>query len=171
MKTPKLGLKADEIRLVPYDPDWPSFFEQESLRIKNALQDRALDIQHFGSTSVPGLMAKPIIDILIGLEDFNNINEIRKRMNSIGYEWCRGVKIPGDYTFGFGDPREFFAHIVRIDSPNWSQNLLFRDRLRSNPDLARSYAELKQNLARNYKGIRSEYTLGKTAFVTDAVKT
>ena len=167
----KLGLKADEIRLVPYDPDWPSFFEEESLRIKNALKDRALDIQHFGSTSVPGLMAKPIIDILIGLKDFDQIDEIHRLMNNIGYEWFKAAGIPGDYTFGFGNPRQFWAHIVRIDSTNWSRNLLFRDRLRSDPDLACSYAELKQNLARNYKGVRSEYTLGKTAFVTDAVKT
>jgi GrpB-like predicted nucleotidyltransferase (UPF0157 family) len=127
--------------------------------------DYVLDIQHIGSTSVPGLIAKPILDIGIAIMDFEEGKRCIKPIESLGYEYKGENGIPGRHYFVKGDPTTHHLHIVEIDSEEWKKNITFRDSLRKNEMLAKEYAKLKLELAEKFKYNREAYTDGKTDFV------
>jgi len=156
--------------LSEYDKEWISHYESESKVIKNALGEMVIDIQHIGSTSVVGLKAKPIIDILVGIENFDKIDEVIKKMETMGYTYAHWAGIPGDYTFRKGEVTTHLIHVVKYGKINWNHNIKFRDALRNNPDLVKQYEELKEKLAKEYPDSREKYTEGKSKFVVDVVK-
>ena len=164
-----LGLESEKVMLVEHDREWIFDYELEAKSIKNALGAPVIDIQHIGSTSVAGLKAKPIIDILVGLDSFDQINEVIQRMEALRYIYARWAGIPGDYTFRKGDITTHLVHIVKYGEINWNHNLKFHDSLRNNPDLMRKYQELKEQLAQKYPDSREKYTEGKSQFIFDVV--
>ena len=159
-----LGLERDANRLVDYNPLWPRAFAEEAERIRSSLGPLAVAIEHFGSTAVPGLRAKPIIDLLIGVAQIDQGLEMVEPMASLGYDYAGGQGIPEHHVFGRGAARTHLAHVVVYDGQQWRQNLRFRDRLRSDASLRAGYQRLKQGLA-EIRTSRAAYTAGKSAFV------
>ncbi len=161
---------ADTVIVVPYDEAWPSLFLEERARIERALGSWAESIEHVGSTAVPGLAAKPIIDIMVGVRRLKNADRCSRPLERLSYE-CRGeAGIRGRLFFRKGDPRTHHLHVAEVGSEFWERHLAFRDYLRTHPDTAREYARLKYGLADCFREDRVAYTEAKTGFVTEVVR-
>lgn len=140
---------AGSIVVSDYDPNWPTLFEQERTRIKNALGSFALAIEHMGSTAVPGLPSKPIIDLLVGVP---SLEEARERciepIEALGYNYVPEYAswIPGELFFRKGPPGPWthHVHLMEPSYPRWDALLVFRDYLRAHPEAARAYANIKR---------------------------
>lgn len=161
-----LGLASNRLELHPYSEEWPHYFSQEKARIEAAIGNDVLDIQHVGSTSVPGLMAKPIIDIGIAVEDFTEAHRCVEPMERIGYIYRGENGIPRRHYFKLGDPTTHHVHMNEISSDDWKGQISFRDALRNSAELAEAYAQLKQELAASNAGARMAYSDSKTGFIT-----
>ena len=162
-----LGLASGTVRVVPYDPRWPSLYEAETARLGHAL-DRArlrLVLEHTGSTAVPGLAAKPIIDILGGRDAETPREWVIESLELAGYTYRGEQGILGRDFFRRGDPRSYHLHVTEVGSDFWDAHRLFRDYLRLHADAAREYGNLKDSLARRFPNDREAYIDGKTAFV------
>jgi GrpB-like predicted nucleotidyltransferase (UPF0157 family)/GNAT superfamily N-acetyltransferase len=155
-----------KIEIVEYDPGWPKLFELEAKRVKQALGSNCIIVHHIGSTSIPGLSAKPIIDMLPVVRDIQEVDQATKAMESLGYE------AKGEYGMAFrryfqkgGDIRTHHVHVYQEDDPEISRYIKFRDWMRSHPDDAESYAKLKVELAKKFPHDILQYCNGKDAFV------
>lgn len=162
----------------PYSPKWKSGFESIKQAIESGLGGLAhqIDIQHIGSTSVEGLVAKPILDIDIIIENKLLLPGITAGLERLGYT-ARGEQgIPGRFAFrqqsdktpitGTNENRHpHHLYVCYADSPALKNHILFRDALRNDPDLLRSYADLKMSLAADLTIAREEYTIRKTGFI------
>lgn len=165
-----LGLDSKKVMLEEYDSEWHLYFNDESKLIKSVLGDSVIDIQHFGSTSIAGLKAKPIIDILVGLKSFSDIDQVISKMQEAGYIYAHWAGIPNDYTFRKGkDITTHLIHVVEYGKNNWIHNIKFRDALKNNPALIKEYEQLKEDLAKKYPDSREKYTAGKGKFILDVV--
>ena len=169
----------DEIALVEYDPRWPGIFAEEAAHVRAALgDDLVVTVEHFGSTSVPGLIAKPIIDMLVGVF---SVVEARERavpaLEALGYAFWHDNPNAAHLFFVKGlppnGPRTHHIHMVEPgtfrdpkngDFQFWDR-LLFRDYLRAHPDEARHYEMVKRDLAARFPEDREAYTDGKTEYV------
>jgi GrpB-like predicted nucleotidyltransferase (UPF0157 family) len=160
-----IGLEKGMVRLVAYDPEWKRLFELERNSLQAVLGLTILDIKHMGSTSIPGMPAKPIIDIAIAVADFEGARVCIPLMEGLEYEYKGEFGIPTRHYFVKGDPRTFHVHMSEITSLEWQNTLLFRDYLCQHADLAAEYAELKTELALKYSQDRTAYLEGKTEFV------
>jgi GrpB-like predicted nucleotidyltransferase (UPF0157 family) len=153
------------ITIAEYDSRWPSLYEEERDRIVDVLGDVVLDIQHVGSTAVPGLGAKPIIDIMVAVADLAVIEECIQPLEALGYEFQGEAGVPGRLFFGKGVPRTHHVHMVEQEGDVWKNALLFRDFLRANPEEANQYHQLKRQLAARFGADREAYTEAKTEFI------
>jgi GrpB-like predicted nucleotidyltransferase (UPF0157 family) len=162
-----LGLESGRVRVAAYDERWPALFGAESTRLQAALAAAGLDValEHMGSTAVPGLAAKPIIDILGGLRVEGDRMAAIAALVAAGYVHRGEQGIPGRDFFRRGDPRRYHLHLTVIDSAFWNDHRAFRDWLRAHPEVAAEYARLKVELATRHPGDRESYTDGKTEFV------
>ena len=165
-----LGLKHGVNRLVDYDPKWPLAFETERARIHAALGDVARGIEHYGSTAVAGLRAKPIIDILVGVPPRASRDPYIAAIRGLGYEHRGALGIPGRNYFRRGSPRTHHIHLVNWSSALWRDHLLFRDWLRTNDAIAAEYAALKRELSAMYAENRERYTESKGPFIKAALR-
>jgi len=163
------------VAIMEYDPSWPRLFEEEKTRILVATGNRLTGIEHVGSTAVPGLAAKPIIDIMGGVRQLGDVAQCISALGGIGYEYVPQyeVYIPERRYFrkpqtGQG-PRTHHLHIVETSSDFWQRHLLFRDYLRAHPEVAREYCDLKRRLAGVYGDDGWGYTEAKTAFIQTVV--
>jgi len=151
--------------IVPYDDKWPEMFETESLLIKTLLGAVAVSIHHIGSTSVPGLSAKPIIDILVEVTDINELDAYNLAMVSAGYISRGENGIPGRrYFIKGGGQRSHQVHAFAIGDLQVLRHLIFRDYLRKNRDIAGEYAEIKhsaallsQNDVHRYSALKADF--------------
>lgn len=162
-----LGLEAGTVRLVPYSPRWGALFEAEVRRLAPFLDAAgvALRLEHTGSTSVPGLCAKPIIDILAGLAREEDRRQAIAALQAAGFTHRGEQEIPGRDFFRRGVPRQYHLHLAEAGGPFWRDHLDFRDWLRRNPGAAAAYGALKESLASRFPLDREGYIAGKTAFV------
>ena len=161
-----IGVRHGEVVLVPHDPAWSTIYRAEADRILEACGEWVLAIEHVGSTSIPGIHAKPIIDLAIGVTDLADADKMAPAMRSIGYDYPRDVGIPDQFVFGRGHPmRKFIAHVQVYESDHWNDYLTFRDRLRAHPQLASEYEALKLALAQQFHNDRATYGDHKTEFV------
>ena len=160
------------ILLSPYSPLWPAIFDVEA-RALAALLDQGARIEHIGSTAVPGLGAKPVIDMLVGAPDLASIEARIPRLAEHGYryvpEFERAIPQRRYFTRTDGQPGHFHIHAVVLDSPFWRSHLAFRDALRADADLAARYWKLKQRLAARFPNDRAAYTDGKAEFIREAL--
>ncbi len=158
----------DPIVVVTYDPEWPAIFELLAGRADAALGDLTHKIEHIGSTSVAGLAAKPIIDLVVIVAP-DDVADAIARLVSIGYEHQGSLGVDGREAFAAleGDPPHHL-YLSPTDSEELRAQLAFRDRLRSNADLATRYETLKRQLAVQFRNDRMGYTDAKTAFVVEA---
>lgn len=134
--------------LAPYDPAWAGRFAAEAAAIKDALGSLALAIEHVGSTAVPGLMAKPTIDIAVGVNTTNLPADAVERVKARGFEDAANESMPGERRFrkGRAIPRDVIVHVVEYGGALWRDYVTFRDALRAEPQLVEEYASLKRTL-------------------------
>jgi GrpB-like predicted nucleotidyltransferase (UPF0157 family)/ribosomal protein S18 acetylase RimI-like enzyme len=157
----------EPVRIVAYDQGWPERFEQERTLLSAALGDAVVGgIHHVGSTSVPGLASKPVIDILVGVRGLQESRSCFERLGALGYLYApyRSAEM---HWFCKPDPlrRTHHLHLVPIDSARFRDELAFRDRLRADGALAREYEALKHELAARHREDREAYTQAKSEFV------
>jgi GrpB-like predicted nucleotidyltransferase (UPF0157 family) len=162
------------IFLVNYDDSWPALFWQEKNRLLDLLGNIALRIEHIGSTAIPGIKAKPTIDILIGLEALASIEEIEEKMAVQGWIKMEEQKDHLMFVKGYSpeglEKESFHIHMYTEGHPKIADSLLFRDYLRAHHDAAREYEALKIELALEYRNDREAYTEGKGEFVASVLK-
>jgi GrpB-like predicted nucleotidyltransferase (UPF0157 family) len=164
-----LGLEPNINRLAAYNSLWPVAFVEEEARIRAGLARaglaaRVIAIEHYGSTAVPGLGAKPIIDLEIGVGDITDGLAFMAPMATLGYAYMSDHGIPDHHVFVLGDPQTHLAHVLIHGCDQWRRTLWFRDRLRAEPDLRARYEALKRRLCATAPS-RAAYTAGKTEFV------
>jgi len=163
------------LEIFEYNPEWPRMFEEEAAQLKPIWGDQLIAVYHIGSTAVPGLAAKPIIDSMLVIKDISRIHEFDDGMISLGY------RPRGECLDAFGTPGRFYyskdtngirthqAHVMEAGHFDIERKLNFRDYLRSHPAIARAYGELKSKLVEeNTRGI-GEYIEGKNAFINDCI--
>ncbi|MBS0651934.1 MAG: GNAT family N-acetyltransferase [Verrucomicrobia bacterium] len=161
------------IEVVPYNPQWPSMFELESSIIKAALGDQLIAVYHVGSTAVPGLAAKPKIDMIIVVKD---PQQTIGKFESIGFQYRGEYNIPLHYGFSKRGDVGVNLHVYEEGHPEIELNLLFRDYLRNNPSVRDEYAALKIGLLQDETSHQKEngaftgYTLRKGDFIRDVLK-
>ena len=158
------------VRLVPYDSTWPLEFATEAERIERACAGLPIRLEHIGSTSIPGLSAKPVIDILAGRPGNVRGTSYVEAFKQLGYEHKGAFGIPGRNYFRRGTPRTHHVHLVNRSSDLWSDHLLFRDYLRMHAEVAREYETLKRELAGLYLHDKERYTDAKGPFVRSIVR-
>lgn len=167
----RLPVHKNEFEIAPYDPCWPAAFDAEAIRLRAALGTLALRIDHNGSTSIPGLAAKPIIDIQVSVASLQPIAAYGERLRAIGYAH---LPHPDDsFCPFFHRPRQWphshHVHVVEAGGAEERRTLAFRDYLRDCPAAAREYEQLKQDLARRLAPSTLEsleaYAHAKTDFI------
>ncbi|HEV1997511.1 MAG TPA: 2-amino-4-hydroxy-6-hydroxymethyldihydropteridine diphosphokinase [Candidatus Dormibacteraeota bacterium] len=160
-------LVADAVILVDYDQRWPEEFAAEERRLRDALGPLAERIDHVGSTSVPGLMAKAIIDVQVSVPDVTAMDSYIGPLESLGYAHVPDPRFPTYPFFRYPatGPRKFHLHVAQSGSVEETEHVVFRDRLRADPVLARSYSDLKRELARRFFADRVSYSTSKGDFV------
>ena len=163
------------IIITEYNEDWPKFYNEEKLHIEKAIGvENIFRINHYGSTSIPGMIAKPTIDILLEVFEHVENGHIIRKMEEIGYIYSPQVNNPPPHMmFLKGYTSEGFkgqAYHVHVRYPgNWDE-LYFRDYLISNPDLAKRYGELKLELKKIYEFNRDGYTEAKSEFIKEVTQ-
>lgn len=169
---------AERIEVVDYDPAWPALYDAESARLAAYFPPGSIRrIEHIGSTAVPGLAAKPIIDILVGVDDFGLVvDSVAPAMERAGYDYFFRPELGDDgprYPWFIGrdasGARVSHIHVALVDDTTQWDRVVFRDYLRSHRDAALEYAQLKRELATRLSDDREAYTLAKSEFVTDAL--
>ena len=167
----------DGIHLEPYDPQWPAKAQAEIARLKQVIvDDNLLEIQHVGSTSVPGAIAKPVVDLYLGVTSLARAKQhYIALIASLGYVFWADNPNPNRLFFvkgmpPYGKQRTHHVHIVARSSRYWRDVLAFRDTLRSQLSLLQQYCELKQQLAEQYADDREAYTEAKGAFVRSVLQ-
>jgi GrpB-like predicted nucleotidyltransferase (UPF0157 family) len=158
------------ITVMPYNPNWPHAFTQASAEIIAALGPNLLALHHIGSTSIPGIHAKPVIDMLGVVSDIAATDTYNAQMKSFGYEPMGEFGIPGRRYFRRDNPageRTHQLHAFQLGSPHILRDLAFRDFMRAHPAHAREYAELKIKLAEMHPTDIEAYMDGKDAFIKD----
>jgi GrpB-like predicted nucleotidyltransferase (UPF0157 family) len=163
-----LGLTYGQVRLVDSDPGWPRAFVCLAAELRSALGELAVAVEHVGSTAVPGLVAKPILDLAVGLAPATDPDHVIRAIGRLGYAYRGDKGDSGGLLFVLEDrPAHRIAHlhVVPHGGEPWRQYLAFRDRLRSDADARAGYAEVKRRLGERFADDRQAYTAGKAAFV------
>lgn len=158
----------EQVTVSAYDPQWAAQYEQDKVLISDALSDIVLGIEHIGSTSVPGLGAKPIIDIMVGIQDLDQLKEEHiTRLSGIGYEFVHHPDFPERRFFRRGAWRAgtHHLHVYQYKGDHWNKNLNFRNYLIRHPDALEEYYRLKKVLGEKYKHDRAKYTEAKAPFI------
>jgi GrpB-like predicted nucleotidyltransferase (UPF0157 family) len=157
--------------IAEYDPAWPEIFTQESFCIQSFVSSWMPELLHIGSTSVPGLRAKPIIDMLGGLNSLEEAVHLIEPLTGLGYTYVPDYEdvLPERRFFNKHEKSNhntgFHLHVVEIGSLFWRRHLAFRDYLRTHPEAANEYGQLKTRLAAECGTDREKYTDSKTEFI------
>ncbi|MGF1733618.1 GrpB family protein [Photobacterium kasasachensis] len=154
------------IEVVSYDPKWVDLFELESVAIRDVVGQMAVNIHHIGSTSVTGLAAKPIIDILVEVTDLDSLDLISSGLISLGYEPKGEFGIAGRRFFQKGgNNRTHHIHAFKVGDSHVAQHIAFRDYLIDHPDIATEYGKLKKKVALGCNNDPDSYCSGKNDFI------
>jgi len=156
---------SEPVVVVDYDPEWPRLFARLRARALEALGDPAAEVEHIGSTAVPGLAAKPVVDLDVVVRREEDVPRAGERLERVGYVHQGDKGVPGREAFAWpdGEPRHHL-YVVVGGSPAHRRHVLVRDYLLAHPEEARAYGELKKELAERYRSDRAAYTEAKDAF-------
>ena len=169
-----LGIPDCKARLLPYDPQWALEARRTIEALRKLLGDLAADFQHVGSTSVPGLTAKPVIDIAVGVSSLESVVEREALLRENGFHYRPWTRKETELLLACRDEeREMdthYIHVVLYGCPQWRHYIRFRDALRSSEALRLEYEELKIGLARTMGEDRVKYTAGKAEFIGRVLK-
>jgi GrpB-like predicted nucleotidyltransferase (UPF0157 family) len=156
------------IEVVPYDSSWPTKYQLEVNRLKQVLRDEIVSAHHIGSTSIPGIRAKPIIDIMFEVRDISKIDGYNQQMIDLGYEPRGELGIPGRRYFSREEPKDVrthHLHVYQTGDTSLIRHIAFRDFMIAHPVDADAYARLKEELAEKFHDDVDEYIAGKGSFV------
>jgi GrpB-like predicted nucleotidyltransferase (UPF0157 family) len=156
------------VELFDYDPRWPDVFETERARLEAAIGPHVVAIEHIGSTSVPRLAAKPVVDIGVAVEEFFAARVCILPIKRLGYRYKGQHGIPRRHFFYKGE-RTHHLHMLETSSGEWHDLLDFRDWLRADAETARAYEALKRALAERHRDQVEDYAHAKTDFVREAL--
>jgi len=171
-KWKNLGTADRYIEIVAYNSEWPELFELEARRIKAVCKGIITVVEHIGSSAIPGMIAKPILDLMPGLDSYQDGFKTIEPLKQLGYEHFGDNGIPGRFYFrlSFEQRSVVHVHMFEIGTENWHRHLIFRDSLRANPAIAAQYAELKKDLAVRFRNDREAYSNGKSEFINSVVQ-
>lgn len=170
-----IGLKRRIVKLTPYKKEWSLEFEKERKKLEKIIGDKVISIEHCGSTAIPGIKAKPVIDVLVGVKTVKKEgkscdDELDKQK---GY-YSRNKYFPKKDRFvvakGNQDTRTHYIHIVKYKGAIWNKLIDFRDKLRNNKKLAEKYSKLKEELFKVHPDDRRAYTEKKSKFIKSVLK-
>ena len=166
-----VGLKRGSLELVSYDPEWEIFFDNEKNRIRKSIGHIISAIEHVGSTSIKNMCSKPIIDIAIGLEKYDDGFKCVEPLHRIGYLYLGEYGIPGRHYFRTdSEIVKCHIHMHEKISIKWENYILFRDYLRNHEKEAKEYALLKYGLKQKHGDDREKYTEAKTEFISEILE-
>lgn len=162
-----LGVPRSEVRLASHDPRWLDCYTAAETDLKKCLGNRLIAIEHVGSTAVPGLDAKPIIDIMVGVASLDLAPDLMSNLEQLGYEHHPADTVAGRVFFSKGPEsgRTHHLSVCEVGSDFWLRQTAFRDALRADSLLRQQYAALKQQLAQRYPRDRIAYTSAKGPFI------
>ncbi|MBO4863207.1 MAG: GrpB family protein [Eubacterium sp.] len=163
-----IGLQRGTVAVEKHNSEWEEAAKRTIEKLDALLQGVAVDIQHVGSTAIRGICAKPIIDIVVGVSDFDEILNLSDILEENGFIY-RGQDQPDQHLYVCGDEeiRTHHIHVVIYDSEAWNNYLNMRDYLNSHEEDAKAYSELKEKLAEQYAEDRIIYTEKKSDFIKD----
>ena len=156
----------EPIKVVDYDPRWPDWYAADAEELSRALGTRLREVQHFGSTAVPGTAAKPIIDILVAPVDWPLAATDRSTLERLGYEYLGEANVPGREYFRRRTAHDTNLAVARWGSPLWCDNLLLRDFLQTHEDHAAEYGRAKKETWQNGTRTLLAYSARKAHIVT-----
>jgi len=165
-----IGLERGIVRIEDYDSQWPVYYQEERAGILPAAFPLPVALEHIGSTSVEGLCAKPIIDILVGIDNFEQGFGLVPGFERIGYKFKGESGIPRRHFFTKGNPATHHVHMVEKGSNLQVDHLFFREYLRRNPRERCEYATLKKRLAGSFSRGSDRHTDSKAAFIQTAIR-
>ena len=165
-----LGLESGVVRLVAYDVRWPALFAAEQQRIRDRSGTLALRLEHVGGTSIPGMWAKPVLDIAAGRPRDASSRDYVAVLQEAGYEHRGERGVPGREFFCRGQPRAYHLHLVEQGGLLWCDYLAFRDYLRAHADVARQFADVKRALAARFPRDREAYMNAKSSHVEEILR-
>lgn len=164
------GIKMPQnVIVVPYDPLWPEMFQAEAENIRPVFGNEVIEIYHMGSTSIPGLNAKPVIDLLVEVKDIDKIDDLNDAFGEMMYEARGEYGIPGRrfFTKYCGAERTHNVHIFQTGHPEIERQITFRNYLRTHAEDAEAYGRLKARLAMHYHDDLDGYVKAKGDFVRE----
>ncbi len=166
------GQKKESVRLQPYNPEWANIGELVKKDMQSVFLQTAIDIRHIGSTAVPGLKARPIIDIAVAVRDFKNIPQFYGTLDELGYHH-KPESDSENRIFLYSQKSKFniYVHIVIHGKTLWNSYVAFCDCLKKDKEVRRKYEELKESLASRYTFDRRAYSSGKSEFVRRVLRT
>lgn len=167
-----MALKRGIVELENYNPQWKEEYLTEEKLLKEVLKDRIIEIHHIGSTSIEGLKAKPVIDILVVIKSLEEIPEIESILADYDYSNRGQQGVSDRYFFAKGpeDARSHYIHFVEPNSNTYYNQVYFKKYLIEHPEYIKKYCDLKTELAAKYADERPKYTQGKNEFITNVIK-
>ncbi len=168
-------MSQDIVIIEDYNPRWPEMYAQEKARIEASIGAYLIDIQHVGSTSIPGLSAKPIIDIMAVIRSVSLVEECVKPLEALDYLYQGELGIPGRHYFRkpvdiSHTARAFHLHMVEKGHEQWAMYQLFREYMLLHPELVQQYDTLKRELAAKHGSDRAAYTAAKAPFIESVIR-
>ncbi len=167
-----IGLKRGTVKLEKHNSQWAELFEQEKKMLLKKFPNTILEISHGGSTAIPTIPAKPIIDMFAVVLSLKDEGSMRKGLEEMSYEYRGEEGVPERILYVKGKPelRTYHLQLVERKSDEWKNHILVRDYFLKHPKVAKKYAELKIKLAKKYSDDRKAYSHGKDAFIKLIIK-
>ncbi|MFH1047056.1 MAG: GrpB family protein [Patescibacteria group bacterium] len=167
-----LGLGRGKVVLEPYNPKWADLFQVEKGIIEGALDDDVVGIEHIGSTAIPGMIAKPILDFMVAVDSLRDYEKYTPGLENLGYQFRRDNRDEQEHVLYVRGPEDRRTHYLKLTTKGsvfWKEQVIFRDYLISHPDRAESYKELKRELLEKHGGEREKYTKDKGDFIKETL--
>ena len=168
LSPPGQGVIPHQVTIEPYNPDWPNQARQIAIQLEQALKENLLIVEHVGSTSIPGLSAKPVIDLIPIVKDLNTLDLQQQSIKDLGYQWIGEFGITGRRFCSLTGPegqRLVHLHFFQKDAENIRRHLAFRDYLRAHPQIAKEYEHEKKRAAALHPNDSLAYNDEKAAWV------
>jgi len=167
-----MGLNKDKVELEEYTSKWHESYLEEEKKLKEVLKDILIEIEHVGSTSIPNLKSKPIVDIAIAVKDLGEVEKYAKDLEDAGYNFRYDNGVKGEYLVRKGpeENRTHYIHIVELNSEKWLNFILFKRHLLNNPEVVKEYENLKVELSEKFSDDRKSYTAAKNEFIASIIE-